>query len=183
MGENIERISTNVDLIREVIMAQQRYVTTDANSESLPFAGVVQEALAILEGTISRDAIQIVKDFKCRPFVDCKKVKLVHVIISLIRNSVEAMNHSEVKQITLFMDANEKCGILMVTDTGIGIASQHLPKIFGHGFTTKPGSQLFGLHTCANALTEMHWHIEAKSEGCDQGASMTIYLPLGEEIE
>jgi two-component system sensor kinase FixL len=68
--------------------------------------------------------------------------------------------------------------LLEVTDTGMGIDSEHLPKMFSHGFTTKASGHGFGLHSCANAATEMEGCLSCQSPGIGLGATFTLSLPF-----
>ena len=67
---------------------------------------------------------------------------------------------------------------LEVRDDGLGISSEHLPQLFRHGFTTKSDGHGFGLHSCANAATEMGGSIRVHSDGLGRGASFTLELPF-----
>ena len=67
---------------------------------------------------------------------------------------------------------------IAVADNGIGIASENLTRIFGHGFTTRQDGHGFGLHSGANAATEMGGTLTATSAGLGHGATFTLDLPL-----
>ncbi|XXU27327.1 ATP-binding protein [Sorangium sp. So ce887] len=60
----------------------------------------------------------------------------------------------------------------------LGIASDHLTRIFSHGFTTRRGGHGFGLHSCALAAEEMSGVLSVKSDGAGRGATFTLVLPL-----
>jgi signal transduction histidine kinase len=65
-----------------------------------------------------------------------------------------------------------------VTDTGKGIAPEHLERIFDPGFTTKGvgvGTSL-GLSICYNIMRQHRGRMEAESE-IGKGATMRIVLP------
>jgi two-component system, NtrC family, sensor kinase len=65
-----------------------------------------------------------------------------------------------------------------VIDNGVGIAPEHLSRMFAHGFTTKKGGHGFGLHGAANAAREMGGTLTARSDGPDTGATFTLELPI-----
>jgi signal transduction histidine kinase len=69
---------------------------------------------------------------------------------------------------------------LEVRDDGLGISAEHLPQLFRHGFTTKSDGHGFGLHSCANAATEMGGAIRVHSDGPGRGASFVLALPLAQ---
>jgi len=66
---------------------------------------------------------------------------------------------------------------ITIADNGVGIAPEHLTRIFNHGFTTKKDGHGFGLHSGANAAKEMGGSLSAHSEGRGQGAEFTLELP------
>ncbi|HEV3259675.1 MAG TPA: ATP-binding protein, partial [Gemmataceae bacterium] len=68
-----------------------------------------------------------------------------------------------------------------VSDTGRGIAPENLHKIFNYGFTTKQSGNGFGLHSAANAMTEMGGTISVRSDGVGRGATFTIEFPFATE--
>jgi two-component system NtrC family sensor kinase len=70
--------------------------------------------------------------------------------------------------------------LIEISDTGVGISADKLNKIFSHGFTTKAKGHGFGLHSCANAATEMNGKISVSSAGPMQGATFVLDLPLTE---
>lgn len=64
-------------------------------------------------------------------------------------------------------------------DNGVGISSETLPRIFNHGFTTKPDGHGFGLHGAALTAKEMGGELTAHSDGVGRGARFSLVLPVG----
>ncbi|MEO6742142.1 MAG: ATP-binding protein, partial [Chthoniobacteraceae bacterium] len=67
---------------------------------------------------------------------------------------------------------------IQVADNGCGIAPENLDRIFNHGFTTKKAGHGFGLHSAANAATEIGGRLTVQSDGPDRGATFTLEVPL-----
>lgn len=90
------------------------------------------------------------------------------------------MRNLEPRMRELRIEAERKAGttMLRIADNGIGIEPKNLEKIFHHGFSTKPGGRGFGLHDCANYMTEMGGKMWAESAGPGKGA--TFILQFGE---
>ena len=65
-----------------------------------------------------------------------------------------------------------------VADTGCGIAAADLVRVFHMGFTTREEGNGFGLHSAANAATEMGGRLRAESEGPGRGARFVLELPV-----
>jgi two-component system, NtrC family, sensor histidine kinase PilS len=102
------------------------------------------------------------------------------VLWNLLRNAVEAMPEGGI----VYLAAALKAGpppeaILMVRDTGIGIAEVDLDHIFEPFFSRKPDGTGLGLATTARIVEDHQGSIEVKSK-LGRGTTFTIRLPAGE---
>jgi len=70
---------------------------------------------------------------------------------------------------------------LSCADNGIGIAPDHLNRVFDQGFSTKSRdtNHGIGLHWCANAISALGGRIWAASDGPGLGACLHLMLPVG----
>jgi signal transduction histidine kinase len=68
-----------------------------------------------------------------------------------------------------------------VADNGVGIAPEHLTRLFAQGFTTKKDGHGFGLHLSALAAEELHGSLSCTSAGPGQGVTFMLELPTGGE--
>jgi two-component system sensor histidine kinase ChiS len=102
-------------------------------------------------------------------------------LLSNAKRAVVASTRREkrIEVSTRKIDGGEKSIIRFeVRDNGVGIRPDHLAKIFGHGFTTREEGHGFGLHSAANAASEMGGKLTVTSEGLDRGATFTLEIPL-----
>ena len=111
--------------------------------------------------------------------------KLLLILVNLIRNAKYACDdgNGTDKRITVRTerDHDERVRI-SVSDTGIGIPSANITRIFEHGFTTRKNGHGFGLHSSALAAREMGGSLTVNSEGLGFGATFTIDLPVPASI-
>jgi len=70
---------------------------------------------------------------------------------------------------------------VMVQDTGMGIAPEHLSRMFQRGFTTKKGGNGIGLHSSAMTLEKLGGSLSVHSAGVGKGAIFTLAIPPAEE--
>jgi two-component system, NtrC family, sensor kinase len=182
--EELMAMSKKIVLIKDVIHTQQEYAKTGFFFEELSLAQVTDEILEMQRNAFTRHAIKLIKHYGDTPPVKVQRVKLAHILVNLIKNSKEAMQSKppEEKQLTIEIGQDQNAGIfLKIKDTGEGIPDENLKRIFNHGFTTKQGGHGFGLHFCANAMTEMGGHLDVKSEGIGKGVSFTLIFPNKEQ--
>lgn len=183
--ENLGSLMTKVDSIRDVIMAQQSFAAAGFRTEPMLLSKVVDDAISILDNSLNRHEIQLVKLYAPVPPVTVQKAKLTHTIINILRNANEAMLKVAAgqKRITIEIDWDGTWSYLRITDVGCGIAPENLDKVFTHGFTTKKNGHGFGLHSCANAMTEMGGCLRAASAGPGCGATFILQFPMAVEQE
>ncbi|MFN2491957.1 MAG: ATP-binding protein [Pyrinomonadaceae bacterium] len=110
------------------------------------------------------------------PLVSGEAGQLQQAIIALATNAVDAMPTGGILKIA--SRGNGKNVIVEVTDTGVGIPAENIPKIFEPFFTTKEvgkGTGL-GLAVCYGILTEHGGSLEVQST-VGVGTTFTISLP------
>ena len=131
---------------------------------------------------------QVQKTFHLDPAL--KKVNMVYshlsqVLDNLIKNAVEAMYNSQIKEITIKTYQDEKNIYISVRDTGLGIPPHLQEKVFEPFFTTKTDSEDdkdqrvgygLGLHSCLELLKPYGGDISLESEP-GVGSTLTIILP------
>lgn len=182
--EEIQRelgtLAGSLQHIKEVIAMQQRSAKLLGLVETLPVAGLVEDALQLNLGALERHGITLVREFASVPPVPVEKHKVLQILVNLIRNAKYACADSgrPDKRIILRIAAAEKCVKISVEDNGVGIVPENLTRIFHHGFTTRLEGHGFGLHSGALAARELGGSLEAFSRGPGQGATFTLELPL-----
>ena len=105
------------------------------------------------------------------------------IIINLLRNAKHAVEdaHRPNPHIGVSLSRVNGHVEIKVTDNGVGIEQQNMPKIFRHGFTTKNTGHGFGLHSGALAAKEMGGSLSAHSDGPGTGAAFTLVLPVANQ--
>jgi PAS domain S-box-containing protein len=171
-------------MMKEVISTQQAYAKSGFHSEQLNLQELVEDALKIQESSLKKWGVKLNTHFADIPICTGQKSKLLQVITNLIKNAKEAMNDND--QFNRPKELNIETGMfndsaiyLKIQDNGCGIDKEQLAKIFNHGFTTKESGHGFGLHSSANAMTEMKGSLKVDSEGVQKGACFTVTIPTG----
>jgi PAS domain S-box-containing protein len=176
----ISSLASNIMHIKEIVAMQQSYAKTSGVVESLKVADLVEDAICMNNGAMSRHQVKVVRDFAEVPLILTEKHKVLQILVNLIRNAKYACDDSgrNDKQILLKVaNGNERIKISVI-DNGIGIPPENLTRIFGHGFTTRKDGHGFGLHSGALAAREMGGTLAAFSDGPGRGATFTLELPV-----
>lgn len=180
-----QRLIDKIELINEIISAQQSYAGTGLNAESISLTDVVENALSLQAGSIERHGLHIEKDLQVTEQVVAQRSKLIHVLVNILKNAKEAMNDMDPndKKIVIKTWQDSQQVHLSISDNGQGIKNEHKDKIFTQGFTTKKNGHGFGLHSSANYMTEMDGNIKVNCNGEMKGAEFIISLPLNSNLK
>ncbi|CAM2005390.1 trifunctional serine/threonine-protein kinase/ATP-binding protein/sensor histidine kinase [Acanthopleuribacter pedis] len=181
--DHVRRLNEKVNSIRDVIMAQQSYAAGGFHDEWVSLETVLESALDLQSLMLTANHVHIEKTIQATPPVLIQRVKLVHVIVNLLKNAKEAMDHlpHDQRGIQIHLGVSDKEVCLSVKDVGVGIAPDHLERIFHHGFTTKAEGHGFGLHSCANSVNEMNGRMWVESEGEGRGATFLLAFPVASQ--
>lgn len=179
--DSIKRLIEMIDAIADIVSAQQTYTNVDWLVEEVELEKTINDALIVLDDQIAACNIKVIKKINQVPKVAVQKIKLLHTLINLIKNSAEAMDmttHEDENRllcISLDYATKDRNSIeIKFTDTGPGIKQENLERIFSYGFTTKKGRHGLGLHSCANYMTEMGGRIWAENNKNDKGSTFTL---------
>jgi C4-dicarboxylate-specific signal transduction histidine kinase len=177
-----ESLIANVEHIKAIVATQQTYANPGASglAEPTEVNAILDDALRINSEAFNRHGIEVERDYADLPAVMIDKQRVMQIVINLIKNAKEALLETAgvPRVLKLCTRIDDDRLVLEVSDTGIGIQPENLTRIFAHGFTTKSSGHGFGLHSCANAATEMEGSLSASSAGPRQGATFTLKLPL-----
>lgn len=98
------------------------------------------------------------------------------VIENLLKNALDAMEGKG--KISVDIQQHAKEVQIDVTDTGKGIARQHIPKVFNPGFTTKKRGWGLGLSLSKRIIDQFHkGHLYVKHSEIGKGTTFRIELP------
>lgn len=107
--------------------------------------------------------------------------RLIQITMNLLMN---ALTYSpEEKTVTIFIDQNEKCGILRIQDQGIGIAKEEINRVFERFYrvdrarSRNSGGTGLGLAIVKHLVEAHHGLLEVESE-VGKGTVFTISIPL-----
>jgi signal transduction histidine kinase len=159
---------------------QQSYAKVSGVAEKIAVADLVEDAIRMNAGALTRHDISLVRDYRARPTVTVDKHKVLQILVNLIRNAKYACDEAGRidKQMIVRVAAENSRVRISVVDNGVGIPEANLARIFQHGFTTRKHGHGFGLHSGALAAKELGGALTAHSDGPGRGATFTLELGI-----
>jgi two-component system, NtrC family, sensor kinase len=152
-------------------VSEARYAPVDLNR-------VLDDTIQLLESQLRNTEIEIVRHYADGlPLAPCDAPKLQQVLMNLILNARDAMPRGGKLEIST--GADEDSVVISVRDSGLGIAPEHLSKIYDPFFTTKQigkGTGL-GLAVSYGIIRDHGGHINVESK-LGEGTRFQITLPL-----
>lgn len=142
---------------------------------------IIEKALKILENEFRLQHINIetrLSDQVQETFVDENQIE--QVFVNLLLNAVQAIEEKGVITVTSRMDEQRKCAVIEVADSGCGIASENMAKIFEPFFSTKPKGTGLGL-AVSYAIVKSHGgDINAFSKP-GEGTPFVLDFPISDQ--
>ncbi|MBI3512460.1 MAG: PAS domain S-box protein [Proteobacteria bacterium] len=152
---------------------------TDRRLESIN--KVVEEATALalvgVKATGVKIRIEIAADL---PRVMIDKIQIQQVVLNLVRNAVEAMEHAERRELAIITALNDDREIeTAVIDSGPGLAPEVAAQLFQPFVSTKAKGMGLGLSIC-RTIIEAHGGRLAAGAQPDGGTAFRFTLPPGQ---
>jgi len=168
----VDRLLERVSLIEALINTQQSLTGVKSSLERLDVIQVIENVLKLNQGSIEKAGIKIARRYNKSVRALAQSTKLFHVLTNVVKNAIESMEGVEDREKVLTIEVTRDNGhiFIRVSDTGPGIEEGKLESIFAYGFTTKQSGHGFGLHSCANYMTEMKGRIWAENAKEGKGA-------------
>jgi signal transduction histidine kinase len=128
------------------------------NTTSLDVNDLIGDALALVRGDLQRHRILVQAESNEQlPHVMGDRLQLQQVLLNLITNAIDSMAAKDGPRVLCVKsDVHAGGGVkVSVADTGIGVVSQDIDRIFNPLFTTKSDSIGMGLSIC-RSIIEAH---------------------------
>lgn len=149
-------------------------------SQPVPSAlnGIVEEALGVFDGRLG--GVELHRDLAPDlPRVQADPEQIKRVVVNLIDNAAEALEHSPLREIWVrtALGPDREMVELTVADSGPGIAPDAKEKLFVPYFSTKRRGTGLGLAIVSRIVSEHHGYIHVE-ENRPFGTRFIIELPV-----
>ncbi len=160
----------------------------DLRKERITLQSAVTAALEASRPLIEENHHTLQLDIPETPlWLDADLTRVAQIVSNLLNNA--AKYTPEGGHVTVSAHSEGSHAVLSVSDTGLGIPADMLPRVFDlftqvdRNLERSQGGLGIGL-ALVKQLLEMHGaEIEAKSDGMGQGSMFTVRFPLAEAIE
>jgi two-component system, LuxR family, sensor kinase FixL len=169
----------------DIIRHLREFVTRgDTEKTAEDIKGLVEEAGALaLVGSRERGVKSMFEFGPENTVVMADRVQIQQVLINLIRNAMEAMRDSELRELRVRTRRGAHGAVeVEVSDTGTGIPEEVAPQLFQPFVTSKPNGMGIGL-SISKRIIESHGGSISVSGNADGGATFLFSLPAIEEAE
>lgn len=150
----VDRAAANLDLmssIAERMMALIDHLRMFARKETgtrsaVELAPVIDNAVRLLQYQINNEHIEMVRTAPAEPLHSlANPIRLEQVIVNLLSNAIDAMRDSERRVLEVALGRRGDSAVIEISDTGAGIAPEHIKSLFDPFFTTKEIGEGLGL--------------------------------------
>jgi C4-dicarboxylate-specific signal transduction histidine kinase len=174
-----QAIAVHVEHIGKIVAAQQSYARRGGVTEDIDVTELVDKAIA-LNFTDSPE-VTVTRDYQFAPRLTLDRHKLIQILGNVLSNARHALRDQPAGQQMLTVRIRSimaESFAIDVEDSGIGIETAVLQRLFEFGFTTKKDGHGFGLHASANLAKELGGELSAHSNGPGRGARFSLRIPL-----
>ncbi|MBI4870595.1 MAG: response regulator [Candidatus Riflebacteria bacterium] len=176
--ERVSLVSRNAWRCVEIVRSFLKIARPQKGTQgAIRIDDIVKDLLLLLSRDLSMARIQVTQELDALGAqLDVNASQLQQVLLNLILNARDAMPGGGV--LTIRSSLGDDQVAIEVSDTGVGIAAEHLHHIFDTFFTTKgPGRGTgLGLSICRILVEGMKGKLEVSSE-VGKGTSFVVRLP------
>src|SRR5438094_4571979 len=144
---------------------------------------IIREVIGLGQSEVQRNHVALETQLSDdMPLVFADRVQLQQVMLNLMMNAIEAMTQVTTPPELLISSAadDSKGVVVVVRDSGPGLGSKSLERLFEPFYTTKPQGMGMGLAIC-RSIIEAHDGRLWATTNAPHGAVFQFTLPIGSE--
>lgn len=178
LGE-VAVLKLGVERIKAIVATQQSQARRLAHREAADLSRLVDEALRTVAAERVDAGVAIRAEHAAGPAITVDASLVADIVLNLVRNAYDAVadQPAGTREIWVRTFEDAEGSKIEVVDSGVGIASEKMSRMFQFGHTTKADGHGFGLHMSALAAQGMGGALACHSDGAGKGARFTLQLP------
>ncbi|MBC8016692.1 MAG: PAS domain S-box protein [Sporomusaceae bacterium] len=139
---------------------------------------LLEEALLLTFTQVGGEKITIKKQLaKQLPLITADDNLIKQAVVNIIQNAIESMPEEGILNVKTWLNVDLSMLVIAINDTGAGVVSEILPRVFEPFYTTKADRMGLGL-PIANRIVAEHGGFVNISPGETGGTKVHIYLPI-----
>jgi signal transduction histidine kinase/putative methionine-R-sulfoxide reductase with GAF domain len=175
--EDLGVIEEEIHRINEIVEQFLRFAKpAPPLLEKTGMASLFEETLQLLRPQLKGQKISVQKDFRAFPPMTIDKEQMKQVILNLLMNAIQAMSDGGRLELSGQVSEDDRWVQLFIRDSGIGIPTEDMNKLFDPFFSTREGGIGLGLSIAHRIIDQHHGKIEVESTP-GKGTLFTLWLP------
>lgn len=189
----IQDIEQGAERTAEIVKSLRVFTRADeVDSFQLTDLHDVLNSTLIILRNIYKDRVSVIKEYEDLPMVSCNVGKISQVFTNIIANAIDAIEEKGkvVIRTSAFkangefptLEQGRKYVEVKISDTGTGIAENHLSTIFEPFFTTKNVGDGTGLGlSISKGIVEKHYGQILVNSTLGEGSAFSVIIPVEQE--
>jgi len=179
VDEESDRLATLIEDLLEVSRIQSG--KAKFKQEPVDVTAIVEKVVTALQPLAEKNNIRLQKTVaENLPELQADAGKIESVVTNLLNNAIKFT--PQAGRVSIHVQKTENEMVIRVSDTGMGIPKESLPKIFDRFYrVNRPGKQIqgtgLGLSIVSKIVTMHNGRIDVESD-VDKGTTFTVFLPL-----
>jgi len=178
--KSIATMRQQVQRIHAIIRQMTSFARPDVPASTpMPLGQLIDRVIQVVDLDRRLDRIRVVREVPETLAQSWRlPISMQQVLVNLAINAVDAMEHAVRPVLTIAAEQSNGRLLVRVSDTGSGIAPEHIGHIFEPFFTTKPVGKGTGLGLSVSYRIVQHHggRLEVDSR-CGVGTTFTMTLP------
>ena len=190
-AENLEEARNSVALVMDDAQRASEIITriralvkkAPPQKDWLDINQIIREVIALAQSEVQRNHVALETRLSDdMPLVFADRIQLQQVMLNLMMNAIEAMTQvTTPRELLISSGADDSKGVVVVVrDSGPGLDSKSLERLFEPFYTTKPQGMGMGLAIC-RSIIEAHGGRLWATTNEDRDATFYFTLPIVEE--
>ena len=180
LREILEAVVRDDKRAAETIRTMRAFLRQDESGRSrIDLAAALKEVLGLLAAELGRKGIRIEAELEPGCWVTADKIQVEQVALNLLLNAAAAMEVRAPEERVLRLSAARDGGAriaIAVSDTGAGIAAEHVEKVFEPFWTSRKDGLGLGLAICRSIIEAHGGSIHAEPNP-GRGVTFRFELP------